>query len=191
MEKCLLERKDLDNTDINASSSTLINFSADASDCPTFGDDCNGLYLTNENPHSSAMDFPLFKQPLLSFRLSTADMNTCKDFLEHKDSHGLFYPPHPLSSLQLAFLMESKISLQDSTVKINKKFISYKSGVGQGIFNGPRIMASDTELLYMGVIYHGIYDEAKMEAVLVNACCVNSDQKDNNLYGSYSADQKG
>ena len=33
VEKCLLERKDLDNTDINASSSTLINFSVDGSDC--------------------------------------------------------------------------------------------------------------------------------------------------------------
>jgi hypothetical protein len=181
VEKCLLERKDLDNSDINASGSTLINFSADATDCPTFGDDCNGLSLTDENQNSSSMDFPLFKRPLISFRLSTADMNTCKDFLEHKDSHGLFYPPQPLSSLQYAFLMESEISLQDSTVKINKKFFSYKSGAGKGIFNGPRIMACDTELLYMGVIYHGIYDEDKMEEILVNACSVNLDGKDHNF----------
>ena len=85
--------------------------------------------------------------------------------MEHKDSHGGFYPPAYIASMQMAFLMQSNITIQKSKVKSNKKYAS--ANPGNGIFNGPRLMSSDTEFLYMGVVFHGLPDKAKMEQLIV------------------------
>jgi hypothetical protein len=118
-------------------------------------------------PTSDALDFPGFNKALTMFSLSAEDKIKCKEFLEHPDSHGSLYPPEEVARIQVAFLVNAGVSWRPSGVKSNPKFGAY-ADVGNGIFNGPRILPALTELLFMGVIYHGKYDRTAMETLHAN-----------------------
>ena len=71
------------------------------------------------------------------------------------------YIPEEIFRLQVAFFMDAGITKRASGVKRNKKF-GAAAEVGNGIFNGPRILPASTELLFTGVIFHGKYDRVAM-----------------------------
>ena len=146
--------------------------SIDQLECPSFVDFNCSLLCSDAQSSVSPLDYVAFNRPLITFRLSAEDKDCCFEYLQHPDSDGCLYPPAPISQLQQAFLMESNVTIQESSVKHNKKFGSERNVIGQGIFNGPGILPAGTELLYMGVIYHGVYDEQKMEEKLTNVFSV-------------------
>jgi hypothetical protein len=92
-----------------------------------------------------------------------------RKYLHNKCSHGTMYPPSPMWKVQEAFLKASGTIALDSDVPFHKGTQKLLNSVsdprGLGFYSGPHGMLQGTQLVFMGLIYHGEYDVKQMKSL--------------------------
>ena len=92
-----------------------------------------------------------------------------RKYLHNKCSHGTMYHPSPMWKVQEAFLKASGTIALDSDVPFHKGTQKLLNSVsdprGLGFYSGPHGMLQGTQLVFMGLIYHGEYDVKQMKSL--------------------------
>jgi hypothetical protein len=77
-------------------------------------------------------------------------------------SHGQFYPPPIYWNIQKAFMEESGLIMRESSVPF-ANYKKLKDARGNGTFCGRQGICKGTQLVFMGLIYHGQFDLQAMK----------------------------
>ena len=115
-----------------------------------------------ENIAISISLFPTNKE----WKIDESMQISLRSFLESPHSHGHFYPPPISWNHQKEFMEESGLIIRDSCVPYAKGKKNKSGNIdlrGKGTFCGHSGILEGTQLVFMGLIYHGVFDLVEMK----------------------------
>jgi hypothetical protein len=134
--------------------SKMINFDVDKISC-----EVDAVSTFDDSPITYETLSPTNKE----WKITDALQSKLRVYLKSPCSHGHFYPPPSYWNIQKAFMEESGFIIRQSSVpyahgKKSKAGSSFADARGNGIFCGRQGICQGTQLVFMGLIYHGKFD---------------------------------
>ena len=134
--------------------SKMINFDVDKISC-----EVDAVSTYDDSPITYVNLSPTNKE----WKITDALQSKLRVYLKSPCSHGHFYPPPSYWNIQKAFMEESGLIIRQSSVpyahgKKSKAGSSFADARGNGMFCGRQGICQGTQLVFMGLIYHGKFD---------------------------------